>query len=221
MFKPPAGTGIADGRHGGPDDQHATAMGRKREWACKPGSVSRSSSRDGRHSSRMTVTGHLKQPTRGRDGPSHVPLYSVLLQAGFTMPPPVTGRRGALLPHPFTLAGGLLPAGGLLSVALSLGSPPPGVTRRPALWSPDFPPASRRMPAAARPTPGRSTHGPTNGPRAVLSHGTAGACPGGNATDRALNELSCQRRHGLVPVQGQAVIFVVAGGGLEPPTHGL
>ncbi len=41
--------------------------------------------------------------------------------------------RGALLPHPFTLAA--LPAlasrrrGGLLSVALSLGSPPPGVTR--------------------------------------------------------------------------------------------
>ncbi len=40
--------------------------------------------------------------------------------------------RGALLPHPFTLAcrraDGAL-AGGLLSVALSLGSPPPGVTR--------------------------------------------------------------------------------------------
>ena len=41
-------------------------------------------------------------------------------------------RRGALLPHRFTLAahpacrGG---AGGVLSVALSLGSPPPGVTR--------------------------------------------------------------------------------------------
>ncbi len=41
-------------------------------------------------------------------------------------------QRGALLPHPFTLAR-LRPsgasAGGLLSVALSLGSPPPGVTR--------------------------------------------------------------------------------------------
>ena len=35
--------------------------------------------------------------------------------------------RGALLPHPFTLADAN--AGGLLSVALSLGSPPPGVTR--------------------------------------------------------------------------------------------
>ena len=41
-------------------------------------------------------------------------------------------RRGALLPHRFTLAA--CPAcrrqaGGVLSVALSLGSPPPGVTR--------------------------------------------------------------------------------------------
>ena len=39
--------------------------------------------------------------------------------------------RGALLPHPFTLTVGPKPAGGLLSVALSLGSPPPGVTRHP------------------------------------------------------------------------------------------
>ena len=41
-------------------------------------------------------------------------------------------RRGAPLPHPFTLAGCAFRetgAGGLLSVALSLGSPPPGVTR--------------------------------------------------------------------------------------------
>jgi hypothetical protein len=53
--------------------------------------------------------------------------------------------RGALLPHPFTLTGsGLsfntLNLGGLLSVALSVGSHPPGVTWRSALWSPDFPP---------------------------------------------------------------------------------
>ena len=41
-------------------------------------------------------------------------------------------RRGAPLPHPFTLARCAFRetgAGGLLSVALSLGSPPPGVTR--------------------------------------------------------------------------------------------
>jgi len=34
--------------------------------------------------------------------------------------------------------------GGLFSVALSMGSRPPGVTWRPARWSPDFPPQSPR-----------------------------------------------------------------------------
>jgi len=42
---------------------------------------------------------------------------------------------GELLPHPFILT----IAGGLLSVALALESPPPGVTRHHALWSSDFP----------------------------------------------------------------------------------
>ncbi len=45
--------------------------------------------------------------------------------------------RGALLPHHFTLTG--LSSGGMLSVALAVGSRLPGVTWRPALWSPDFP----------------------------------------------------------------------------------
>ena len=58
--------------------------------------------------------------------------------------------RGALLPHPFTLAGP--GAGGLLSVALSLGSPPPGVTRHrvsvePGLSSPGAAQAVRRRPS--------------------------------------------------------------------------
>ncbi len=46
--------------------------------------------------------------------------------------------RGALLPHHFTLA--RQQSGGMLSVALAVGSRPPGVTWRPALRSPDFPP---------------------------------------------------------------------------------
>ena len=46
-------------------------------------------------------------------------------------------KRGALLPHPFTLTPGLNEVrGGLLSVALSLGSPPPGVTRHRASMEP-------------------------------------------------------------------------------------
>jgi len=50
--------------------------------------------------------------------------------------------RGALLPHHFTLTCLLLakPAGGLFSVALSVGSRLPGVTWHSALRSPDFPP---------------------------------------------------------------------------------
>ena len=54
--------------------------------------------------------------------------------------PPCHQRGGGLLPHPFTLACAPFGAiGGLLSVALSVGSPRPGVTRLTALRSPDFP----------------------------------------------------------------------------------
>jgi len=51
-------------------------------------------------------------------------------------------RRGALLPHLFTLTARLRGVGGLISVALSVGSRPPGVTWHPALRSPDFPPTA-------------------------------------------------------------------------------
>ena len=58
--------------------------------------------------------------------------------------------RGALLPHPFTLTGASVSRrlGGLLSVALVVGSRLPGVTWHPALRSPDFPP--QRPPLAER-----------------------------------------------------------------------
>src|SRR5438445_637254 len=54
------------------------------------------------------------------------------------------GRRWALTSpfHPYpteTLRRSSRP-GGVISVALSFGSPRLGVTQRPALWSPDFPP---------------------------------------------------------------------------------
>jgi len=60
-----------------------------------------------------------------------------------------------LLPHDFTLTGEGRPSlGGVISVALSLGSPRVGVTDFPALWSPDFPPANGRCsPAIFRPPP--------------------------------------------------------------------
>lgn len=57
--------------------------------------------------------------------------YSVLLPVGFTLPAPLPGPRGALTApfHPYRPAGRTQRTGGLFSVALSLGSPPPGVTR--------------------------------------------------------------------------------------------
>ncbi len=62
-------------------------------------------------------------------------------------------KGGALLPHPFTLTQASL--GGLLSVALSLGSPPPAVSRHrisvePGLSSGGFPPATVRPSGPAR-----------------------------------------------------------------------
>ena len=57
--------------------------------------------------------------------------YLVLLPVGFTVPSTLPQTRCALTapfhPYPQSVSGP--DAGGLLSVALSLGSPPPGVTR--------------------------------------------------------------------------------------------
>jgi hypothetical protein len=58
-------------------------------------------------------------------------------------------RRGALLPHHFTLTAPLQGVGGLLSVALSVGSRPPGVTWRRALGARTF------LHACAQRLPGR------------------------------------------------------------------
>jgi hypothetical protein len=68
---------------------------------------------------------------------------------------PVTWDAGGLLHRRFTLTSvsirwlaiSLVVGGGLLSVALSRGSPRVGVTHHLALWSPDFP---RRRPAPSR-----------------------------------------------------------------------
>ncbi len=59
--------------------------------------------------------------------------YSVLLPAGLAVPPTLPPARCALTApfHPYLQAKKFsLPKGGLLSVALSLGSPPPDVIRR-------------------------------------------------------------------------------------------
>jgi len=102
-----------------------------RQTACKPGSVL-GNPRDG-HSSGTSVAGRLARPTRTavRKQTVAVPIWSC---SRWGLPCRVCCRpRGALLPHRFTLASAGSenpePIGGLISVALSLGSPPPDVIR--------------------------------------------------------------------------------------------
>src|SRR5262245_13040529 len=77
-----------------------------------------------------------------------LPLYAVLLRVGFTepapSPEPLVRSYRTVSPLPAarpTRVGCGAPAGGLLSVALSVGSRPLGITQHPALWSSDFPQA--------------------------------------------------------------------------------
>ena len=66
--------------------------------------------------------------------------YSVLLRAGLAMPLPLLAERCALT-APFHPNRG--DHGGLLSVALSLGSLQPGVTRRPVTMEPGLSSSAR------------------------------------------------------------------------------
>jgi len=79
--------------------------------------------------------------------------YLVLLRVGFSIAVECCHLRGALLPHHFNLTG--FPVrkprrlGGILSVALSVGSRRPDVIWHFALWSPDFPPLQQAEAATA------------------------------------------------------------------------
>jgi len=122
-----------------------SANKKQKEPACKPGSV------EGSHSSGIHVAVNLKRPTRKR---ARIRAARSLAAMGcFPIWPcsrwglpcrPCYQGRGALLPHRFTLAGPCRlrtkDLGGLLSVALSVGSRPPGVTWHLIRRSPDFPP---------------------------------------------------------------------------------
>ena len=105
------------------------------ESAYKPGSVVSN------HSSRARVTTRLKQPTRVQRGPrQRTPIWSCS-ERGLPCRKLLPVARCALTApfHPYLCQN--MTIGGILSVALSVGSRPPGVTWHPALWSPDFPPA--------------------------------------------------------------------------------
>ena len=92
------------------------------------------------HSSRTPVTRGLQRPTRElQAGHLQALPYLVLLRVGFSKlavsPPPLVSSYLTFSPLPWAYHGGLV------SVALSLGLPPLGITQHPALWSSDFPPA--------------------------------------------------------------------------------
>jgi len=112
----------------------------------KPGSVPAETGDD--HSSRTEVAFSLKQPTRATKRPVPAPWANPLVRLFGLAPGGVC--LAALVTHravrfyrtlsPLPVSPLPAPIGGLLSVALSLGSPPPGVTRHRVPWSPDFPP---------------------------------------------------------------------------------
>jgi hypothetical protein len=111
---------------------------RRRQTACKPGSVPVANGGrwpfiwDARYRTPRATDpdggAETRLPAPSRWMPACRP-YLVLLPVGFTVPSPSPATRCALTApfHPCRRAAA--PAGGLLSVALSLGSPPPGVTR--------------------------------------------------------------------------------------------
>ena len=195
----------------------------KRQTACKPGSVAgRKPTRwpfiwDARYRApRATDPGGRSgnRPGSGLATAPHRP-YLVLLPEGFAMPHPLPGARCALTApfHPCPPA--LRPrASGLLSVALSLGSPPPGVTRLRASVEPGLSsatrPGRRRRPSGRLARPdyacdrARSSHSQL---RPAVSAQTSwsiasGAgidhlrrlAPDGNGVERRARRQPCPRR---------------------------
>jgi hypothetical protein len=129
--------------------------------------------RAGDHSSSSAITGGIKRPTRRLYGRavrcdrSRWPPYLVLLRAGFGLPPVLPRARCALTApfHPFSgrpegrplpiSVAACLEAGrrGIFSVPLSFELPRPGVTRRTALRSSDFPPLDSALRTSLRAGP--------------------------------------------------------------------
>jgi hypothetical protein len=127
------------------------------------------------HSSRPGITGGLKRPTRRlRTGRPQTPPYLALLRAGFCLPHPLRAARCALTApfHPYRprllTFQCRIPAGGMFSVPLSFELPRPGITRRTALWSSDFPPSAFTRFRAIQSDGGRPTR--CNGKLILAGH---------------------------------------------------
>ncbi len=149
--------------------------------------------RDG-HSSGPPIAGRFSRPTRATrasDGPTgRCPArrsYSVLLQAGLAMPFLLLGPRCALT-APFHPCRAAAPAcwrgcrfGGLLSVALSLGSPPAGVARRLVAVEPGLSSLPRRRGSATVQPSGPQPHCAARCPRSSGSPLGTKRCLGAQA----------------------------------------
>ena len=134
------------------------------QMTCKPGSVTTAEAVDDGYSSRMAVANHLKQPTRtsvqdrtcctrqrvslrglAPDGVYHArSVTSSAVRSYRTFSP--------LPANPFPASGGLF------SVALSLGLPPPGVTRHPDPVEPGLSSPFEETKAAATQSSDRAKH---------------------------------------------------------------
>ena len=130
------------------------------QMTCKPGSVPTAEAVDDGYSSRMAVASHLKQPTRTsvQDRTcctrQRMSLYG-LAPDGVYHDRSVTSSAVRSYRTFSPLPAYSFPAsGGLFSVALSLGLPPPGVTRHPDPVEPGLssPRTARARAAAVRPS---------------------------------------------------------------------
>src|SRR6185436_915136 len=148
------------------------------------------------HPSPAAVADSLLRSTRELGRAALERSLSDLAPGGVCRAARVTPGAGGLLHRRFTLTSGSpkAAAGGLLSVALSRGSPRVGVTHHPALWSPDFPrraadrptrPPARlvlgqpyRLPAGAKATAPTSRHASQPTPRMEPGWARRGVPPG-------------------------------------------
>jgi len=136
------------------EPQRCDAAARKMtEGGCRPDSVPRGAASI--HLGRTLPCGSSSQPgnlTRRNGMRGQAALDSPIWPcSAWGLPCPLRLRRsGALLPHPFTMTPGR-PGGCLLSAALSLALPRPGVTRHAAC--PESGPSSGREPGGRPPPP--------------------------------------------------------------------
>jgi hypothetical protein len=174
-----------------PDVIDRLEMGEADGLACKPGSVRGSLAVPGRRPSiygcRCRHPPAVYPRTRAgppsayaRPGPEGTGLLD-LAPGGVCLAGPVARAAGGLLHHRFTLTAPK--SGGLLSVALSRGSPRVGVAHHLALWSPDFP-RRRTLRSFLGGTPTRSPGQPIRTAR--VGHSAPRVMPTGIGCRRAL-----------------------------------